>query len=74
MYSFKEMFDNVVSDLVTKALDHVYDGDASEIPVWDYLGFHKPLQSGDKAKLIILTAVPATEDWLKVLAGPELNW
>jgi Fatty acid synthase meander beta sheet domain len=32
------------------------------------------LQTGDGVNLTVPVAVPATEDWLKVLAGPELSW
>ena len=80
----KEMLDNVVSGLVTKVLNHFYDGDESKIPVLDYLGVIPSLispipgvgvfQTGNEVKLTMPATVPATEDWLKVLAGPELNW
>jgi fatty acid synthase subunit alpha, fungi type len=82
--SIKEMLDNVVSGLVAKVLDRFYGGDESKVPVFDYLGV-KPflvpsipgvgvLQTGDEVKLTVPAAIPATEDWLKVLAGPELSW
>jgi fatty acid synthase subunit alpha, fungi type len=80
----KEMLDKVVSGLVAKVLERFYDGDESKIPVLDYLGVKPSLvspisgavvsQTGDEVKLSVPATVPATEDWLKVLAGPELSW
>ena len=80
----KEMLDNVVSGLVSKALERYYDGDESKIPIIDHLGM-KPtsisplsgvdvIQSDDEVNLVVSAAVPPTEDWLRFLAGPELNW
>jgi fatty acid synthase subunit alpha len=80
----KEMLDNVISGLVSKALERYYDGDESKIPVIDYLAM-KPtsisplsgvdiIQSDDEVNLAVSAAVPLTEDWLRFLAGPELNW
>ncbi len=79
----KEMLDNVVSGLVGKVLERYYGGDESKIPVVDYLGMKptsiSPLSGvdvirSDEVKLDVSAAVPPTEDWLRFLAGPELNW
>jgi hypothetical protein len=56
----------------------------NKIPVLDYLGV-KPslvslisgvgvLQTGDEVKITVPATVPATEDWLKVLANTEVSW
>ncbi|KAI9439787.1 fatty acid synthase [Lactarius indigo] len=79
----KEMLDNVVSGLVGKVLERYYGGDESKIPVVDYLGMKptsvSPLSGvdvirSDEVKLDVSATVPPTEDWLRFLAGPELNW
>lgn len=80
----KEMLDNVVSGLVAKVLERYYGGDESKIPVIDYLGAKpasiSPLsgvdvtRGDDEVKLCVSAAVPPTEDWLRFLAGSELNW
>jgi hypothetical protein len=63
------MLDNVVSCLVTKVLNHLYDGDESKIPVLDYLGTILSFvslipgvgvfQPDNEVKLTIPAAVPA---------------
>ena len=78
------MLDNAVSGLVAKVLDRFYGGDEGKIPVLDYLGLKcslvapisgvDMLRTGDEVRLTVPAAVPATEDWLKVLAGSELSW
>ena len=80
----KEMLDNVVSGLVAKVLERYYGGDESKIPIIDYLGAKptsiSPLsgvdvtRGDDEVKLCVSAAVPPTEDWLRFLAGSELNW
>ncbi|KAF8271214.1 fatty acid synthase [Lactarius quietus] len=80
----KEMLDNVVSGLVANVLERYYDGDESKIPVIDYLGMAptstSPLsgvdviRSDDEVNFTVSSAVPLTEDWLRFLAGSELNW
>jgi fatty acid synthase subunit alpha len=85
MSLFKQMLDNVVSDLTAKVLERFYGGDKRKIPVIDYLGM-KPapspslpgahvLRTSNKVKLTPPASLPATtEHWLQVLAGSELNW
>ena len=80
----KEMLDNVVSGLVAKVLERYYSGDESEIPVIDYLGVRPSpvsplpsvniLESGAEVEFTLSDAVPATDHWLQVCAGSELNW
>jgi hypothetical protein len=80
----KEMLDNVVSGLAAKVLERYYGGDESKIPVIDYLGVRPSpvsplrsvniLESGAKVELTLSDVVPATNHWLQVLAGSELNW
>jgi acyl dehydratase len=80
----KEILDNVVSSLTAKVLERYYGGDESKIPVIDYLGV-KPapapslpgvrvLRGVGEVKLTPPASLPATEHWLQVLAGSELNW
>jgi len=80
----KEMLDNVVSGLAAKVLERYYGGDESKIPVIDYLGVRPSpvsplpsvniLESGAEVELTLSDVVPATDNWLQVLAGSELNW
>ncbi|KAH9957631.1 hypothetical protein BGW80DRAFT_1465713 [Lactifluus volemus] len=58
---------------------HFYDGNSSNIPL-DYVRLRPylfsliagvVLQTVHEVKPTMTPAVPATEDWLKVLAGPE---
>jgi hypothetical protein len=56
----------------------------NKIPVLDYLGVKRSLvslisgvgvlQTGDEVKITVLATVPATEDWLKVVADTKLRW
>jgi hypothetical protein len=55
-----------------------------QVSVLDYLGVKRSLvslnpgvgvlQTGDEVKITVPATVPATEDWLKVLADTEVSW
>nr|ODN98836.1 hypothetical protein L204_02800 [Cryptococcus depauperatus CBS 7855] len=80
----KDMLDNIESLLVRKVLKEFYDDDESKVPKIDYVGA-KPGRattligvqvalSEDTRVLKIGKNVPALEEWLETVAGPEVSW
>lgn len=80
----KELLGGINSSLIELLLERRYGGDATQIPVVDYLGA-KPAASplpagvshtkeGSTVTLTLGEALPLVADWLKTLAGSELNW
>lgn len=78
-----EILGNIEGLLAKKILEKVYGGDESKVPQIDYIGA-KPVQSssrvvpetiqGDVRTLKVGAAVPAHEDWLETVAGPDVSW
>lgn len=84
----KDLLGNITSMLVKKLLDRLYGGDASKVPVVDYLGA-KPVALPENIPAIlgvqrtmspkqivyqVGSTVPETASWLETLAGPRLDW
>lgn len=80
----KDMLDNITNILVEKLLERSYGGDASKIPIVDYLGA-KPspvsvprgvnVAAEDKQVVFSTSSsVPETSDFLTFIAGSNLNW
>jgi fatty acid synthase subunit alpha, fungi type len=78
----KDMFGGITKDLIKKLLDRYYDGDASKIPMIDYLAsppvppttLVKSVQAKGSLTFHVPTSVPDTNIWLENLAGPHLSW
>lgn len=76
------MLGGVTSSLVEKLLERYYDGDASKIPVVDYLApeiaapSHLIESTKEKNDLVFNVSEPVPEPsvWVENLAGPHLNW
>ncbi|KAH8117927.1 fatty acid synthase [Phellopilus nigrolimitatus] len=80
-----DMLGGIATKLSEKLLDRYYNGDASNVPIVDYLG-RAPVQqvalpsgvavqeNGDAATFTIGSGIPQTEAWLEALAGSELSW
>ena len=79
-----DMLGNIEKNLIEKITERFYHGDASKIPVIDYIGsIGTPISSipgvgltedGHHKTYTVGTTVPATADWLSLLAGGEVNW
>ncbi|KAG8905251.1 3-oxoacyl-[acyl-carrier-protein] synthase [Tulasnella sp. 403] len=80
-----DLLGNIQSDLTKRILERYYSGDESTIPTIDYIGAppaHVPASlSGVKitttdetTTFLVGTSLPSIDDWLNVLAGPELTW
>lgn len=78
----KDMFGNITKDLIKKLLDRYYDGDASKIPIIDYLApppvppttLVKSVKGKGSLTFHVPTSVPSANLWLENLAGPHLSW
>jgi fatty acid synthase subunit alpha len=82
----KEMLGGINDGLVKKLLESTYRGDASRVPIADYLGDHastsgSTVPSGVKEEststgttYTIGKVVPEANAWLETLAGPRLGW
>jgi fatty acid synthase subunit alpha len=76
------MLGNVTSSLVNKLLERYYDGDASKVPMVDYLApaviapsyFVESAKEKNNIVFSISEDVPEPSVWLENLAGPHLNW
>lgn len=79
----KDMLGNIEGLLVQRILERYYDSDESKVPRIDYIGA-KPgspktglvseTEDGDVRTLKIGTTVPSVDDWLEVVAGPDVSW
>ncbi|WVQ81978.1 hypothetical protein IAT38_004105 [Cryptococcus sp. DSM 104549] len=79
----KDMLGNIEGLLAKKILEQFYGGDESKVPRIDYIGA-KPGQpkeglvsesvSGTTRTLKVGKSVPAIDDWLEVVAGPNVSW
>jgi enoyl reductase-like protein len=78
----KDLLGNITSELVERVLQRFYDGDASKVPVVDYLAPAPTIPSQavdcvkEKTSLVfnVSESVPETSAWLENLAGPRLSW
>jgi fatty acid synthase subunit beta len=79
----KDMLGNIEGLLVQRILGKFYDGNESNVPSIDYIGAQpgKPKKglvsesvSGDVRTLKIGRSLPSVDDWLEVLAGPDVSW
>ncbi|KAF5337910.1 hypothetical protein D9758_013124 [Tetrapyrgos nigripes] len=80
----KEMLGNINNSLINRLLDRKYGGDASKVPVIDYLAdrpahpaFPSLISRQTNDKEIVYKfgrQLPEASEWLDVLAGSELNW
>ena len=78
----KDMFGNITKNLINKLLDRYYAGDASKVPMVDYLAppptppttLVESIRAKDSLAFNVPTPVPATGLWLENLAGPHLGW
>jgi fatty acid synthase subunit alpha len=80
----KELLGGINDGLVKKLLDSTYRGDASLVPVADYLGDRpsvSDIPAGVKEEstssgtvYTVGKAVPDTNRWLEALAGSQLGW
>ena len=79
----KDMLGNIEGLLVKKILAKFYNNDESAVPSIDYIGAQpgspkKGLVSetveGDVRTLQIGKNVPSIDDWLEVVAGPNVSW
>lgn len=84
----KDIMDNITSALIEKLLQRTYGGDASKVPVVDYLGARPaepPVGSviaagvqrsinGNDIVFTIGEVLPKTSDWLEIIAGSQLSW
>ena len=79
----KDLLGNIEGLLARKILARYYDNDESKVPVIDYIGSRPALQSsqavqqstdGGVRTLKVTKPLPATEDWLETLAGPDVSW
>ena len=76
------MFGNITKDLISKLLDRYYDGDASKVPIVDYLApapappttLVEPMKVNGGLAFQVPTPVPDAGLWLENLAGPHLSW
>ena len=76
------MFGNITKDLISKLLDRYYDGDASEVPIVDYLAppptppatLVESIKAEGSLTFHVPTPVPDAGLWLENLAGPHLSW
>ncbi|OCF76033.1 fatty acid synthase subunit beta [Kwoniella mangroviensis CBS 8886] len=79
----KDLLGNIEGLLAKKILDQYYGGDESQVPAIDYIGAvaGKP-KSGLAAEtrsegirtLKLGKSVPSVDDWIEVVAGPEVSW
>ncbi|WWD18974.1 hypothetical protein CI109_103431 [Kwoniella shandongensis] len=79
----KDLLGNIEGLLAKKILESQYGGDESKVPVIDYIGA-KPgspkaglvseAVSDDTRTLKVGKNVPGLEDWLEVVAGPNVSW
>lgn len=84
----KELLGNITSLLAQKLLERLYNGDASKVPVVDYLG-PRPVAlpqnitatlgvqrtlSEKSITYNVGKSLPDTSLWLETLAGPRLDW
>ena len=79
----KDLLGNIEGLLVARILDRYYGGDESKVPTIDYIGAKpgKPrsglvseTSEGNGRMLKVGKAVPKVDDWLEVIAGPEVSW
>lgn len=80
----KDMLGNINSTLIQRLLERSYAGDASQIPIVDYLGARptssvapfevKCTQEANTVVYEFGDKLPAVASWLETLAGPSLNW
>lgn len=78
----KDMFGNITSSLVAKLLERYYGGDASNVPLADYLApapkvpshFVECAKEKDSLVFNVSEPLPETSVWLENLAGPRLSW
>ena len=76
------MLGNVTPSLVDKLLERYYDGDASKVPVVDYLApaavapsyFVESAKEKNNNIFNISKDVPKPSVWSEDLARPHLNW
>lgn len=79
----KELLGNIEGLLARKILERFYGNDESKVPTIDYIGA-KPgspriavaaeTVEGDIRTLKIAKNVAPVDDWLEVLAGPQVSW
>ncbi|ODO06611.1 hypothetical protein I350_03968 [Cryptococcus amylolentus CBS 6273] len=79
----KDLLGNIEDLLAKKILNEYYGGDESKIPAIDYIGA-KPgnpktglfaeTVSGNVRTFKIGKAVPSVDDFLEVIAGPNVSW
>jgi fatty acid synthase subunit alpha len=80
----KDLLGNITSILVQKLLERSYGGDASKIPIVDYLApvpeeveTPEGVAYEETAKSVTYTigdVIPDTKEWLQALSGSELSW
>ncbi|KAF8632253.1 hypothetical protein AX15_002000 [Amanita polypyramis BW_CC] len=81
----KDLLGNINSSLIERLLERRYDGDIKAVPAVDYLSVQPTVPSEIPSGVIrstregeityeIGTAVPASAQWLEILAGPRLSW
>lgn len=81
----KEILDLIHDGHIAKLLSDEYNGDASSIPVVEYFGGRQicaveemsgvtVTQEGNKTTYSVTNAPTEKAQWLKLLAGTELNW
>ncbi|WVQ99903.1 hypothetical protein IAU59_007046 [Kwoniella sp. CBS 9459] len=79
----KDMLGNIEGLLAKKILEQYYGGDESQVPKIDYIGATagKPKAglvaesvSGDVRTIKLGKTLPSHDDFLEVLAGPNVSW
>jgi fatty acid synthase subunit alpha len=74
----KDLLGNINSSLIDSLLQRQYGGDASKVPVLDYLcACPSPVSTVHEDGVVersIGNDIPETSAWLETLAGPKLNW
>ena len=79
------VLDNIASDLTSKLLKHLYNGDESKVSTFEYLGA-KPVASpvrkligvevkeqGDEVIFTMSSIIPKKDAWLSYISGHKLN-
>ena len=79
----KDLLGNIEGLLARKILERFYGDDESRVPTIDYIGGQagSPKSGiavenieGDLRTLKVAKTVPEVDDWLEVVAGPEVSW